>query len=200
MAAVDVIPAEVPAAAPVRPRVLLVGTVLGTAACAMGFAALLGIYLSTRSTALASGRDWLPQGATIPLTPGTMTLITLVLSMVTMQWAVYAVGNNDRQHALMALGLTMLFGFSAINATTFLFTQMNLGVADSAAGVLIYVITGFFIAMTVAALVFAALMTFRTLGGEYSGRDREGVVAAAVFWYATIAIYAVIWYAIYVTK
>ena len=49
-------------------------------------------------------------------------------------------------------------------------------------------------------LVFAGVMTFRTLGGEYSGRDREGIVAASLFWYATIAVYAVVWYAVYVTK
>ena len=28
----------------------------------------------------------------------------------------------------------------------------------------------------------------------------EGLVAAAMFWYVTVAIYAVIWYAIYVAK
>ena len=43
-------------------------------------------------------------------------------------------------------------------------------------------------------------MTIRTLGGEYAGRDREGIVAAALFWYVTVAMYAVVWYAIYVTK
>ena len=55
--------------------------------------------------------------------------------------------------------------------------------------------------MVVGALVYAAVMTFRTLGGQYQGpRDREGLVAAALYWYTTIAVYAVIWYAIYVTK
>ena len=49
-------------------------------------------------------------------------------------------------------------------------------------------------------LVFAALMTFRTLGGQYAGRDKEGISAAAMCWYATFAVYAVIWLAIYVTK
>jgi len=54
--------------------------------------------------------------------------------------------------------------------------------------------------MIEAGLVYAVVMTFRTLGGEYQGRDREGLVSAAVSWYATIGVYAVIWYAIYVTK
>ena len=30
-------------------------------------------------------------------------------------------------------------------------------------------------------------MTIRTIGGEYSGRDPEGIVAAALFWYVTVA-------------
>jgi hypothetical protein len=49
-------------------------------------------------------------------------------------------------------------------------------------------------------MLFAALMAFRTLGGQYSAKDREGVVAAAVYWYATAAVYAVVWYAVLVTK
>jgi len=199
-AVANVIPTRAPARQPSRPRVLLVGTSLAIAGCFMLFAGLIGIYLATRSGTLAAGHAWLPKGSTIPLTPGTMSLFTFLLSGVTMYWSVYAVGNNDRQHAVMALAVTVLFGVCTINSTTFLYSQMHLGVRDSAAGVLIYVITGAHVAMTVAALVFAVLMTFRTLGGEYAGRDREGIVAASLFWYATIAVYAVLWYAIYVTK
>ena len=200
MAAVDAIPAEVAAPPPNRPRVLLIGTSFAAAGCVMAFAGLIGVYLSSRSSALAEGTPWLPDGATIPLTPGTMALFTLVLSLVTMQWAVQAVGDNDRRHALVALALTGLFGVCAINAVTFLFTQSNIGVRDSTMGVLFYVISGASIAMTAAGLVFAAVMTIRTIGGEYSGRDREGIVAAALFWYVTVAMYAVVWYTIYVTK
>ena len=73
-------------------------------------------------------------------------------------------------------------------------------VVNTKAGLLIYAVTGAHLAMIVAGLVYAVVMTVRTLGGEYHGRDREGLVAAALFWYATIAVYAVIWFAIYVTK
>ena len=200
MAAVTVIPANPPAPRATRPRVLLVGTCLAIAACFMLFAGLIGIYLSTRAGVIHHGGTWLPKGAAIPLTPATMTLFTFLLSAVTMRWSVWAVTNNDRQHALLALAVTMLFGICTINATSFLYSQTHLGVGSSATGALFYVITGAHLAMIVAALVFAGLMTFRTLGGEYSGRDREGIVAASLFWYATIAVYAVIWYAVYVTK
>jgi len=165
----------------------------------MAFAGLMGLYLAERSAVIASGAKWLPEGSNIPLTPANMAFGTMLLSAVTMWWAVDAVARNDRQMAYLALGLTIFFGVAVINATSFLYTQMDLAVT-SAPGVLIYTITGAHLAMIIAGLVFAAVMTFRTLGGEYSGRDHEGLTAAAVFWFATIAVHSVIWYAIYIVK
>jgi heme/copper-type cytochrome/quinol oxidase subunit 3 len=188
-----------PAAPPARPRVLLVGTALATGATVMAFAGLIGLYLSERAAVLAQGGTWLPEGTNLPLTPGTMGMATMLISGVTMWWAVDAVGRNDRPSAYLALGLTMMFGLAVINAVTFLYTQMELSV-QTTAGLFVYTVTGAHIAMILAGLVYAAVMTFRTLGGEYHGRDREGLVAAALFWYATIAVYSVIWYAIFVTK
>jgi heme/copper-type cytochrome/quinol oxidase subunit 3 len=188
-----------PAAPPARPRVLLVGTALAAVATVMAFAGVVGLYLAQRSAVLAQGGAWLPEGSNIPLTPGTMAMATMLISAVTMWWAVDAVGRNDRPSAYLALGLTLMFGLAVINAVTFLYTQMEIPVA-TVPGVFIYTITGGFIASLVGAMIYAAVMTFRTLGGEYHGRDREGLVAAALFWYANIAIFAVIWYAIFVTK
>ncbi len=188
-----------PAAPPARPRVLLVGTALAAAGTLMAFAGLIGVYLSQRAAVLTQGGAWLPKGTSIPLTPGSIGMATMALSAVTIWWAVDAVGRNDRPSAYLALGLTIMFGLAVINSTTFLYTQMGLGV-NTRAGLLVYTVTGAHLAMIVAGLVFAVVMTFRTLGGEYHGRDREGLVAAALFWYATIAVYAVIWYAIYITK
>lgn len=200
IATVDAVPAEVPAPPPARPRVLYIATALATAASVMAFAGLIGIYLSARAATLSSGDPWLPEGVTIPLTPPNMAMLTLLLSAVTMHWAVDAVGKNDRPHAFLALGITALFGAAFLNAMSFQFTQMGLDIRGSEAAVLIYVITGAHMAMLIAAMVFAAVMAFRTLGGQYAGRDREGIGAAALYWHATIAVFAVIWYAIYITK
>src|SRR6476620_4336743 len=175
-------------APPTRPRLTLIGTALASAAVFMMFAGLIGVYLSYRSQSLRSTGKWLPTGAVIPLTPANTAMFTLLLSVVTMRWAVYAVTNNDRPHAYVALGLTILFGLCFINMTTFLYTQRHLGVSKSPAGVLIYVITGAHLVLVMIALLYAALMTFRTLGGEYAGRDREGITAASLFWYVTVAV------------
>ena len=40
-------------------------------------------------------------------------------------------------------------------------------------------------------------MAFRALGGQLTGRVAEGISAAALYWYVTVAVYAVVWYTIY---
>lgn len=205
--AVDLVPDDAPAGG-TRPRVLLVGTALAGGAIIMLFAGLIGLYLHTRHGVITGpavdgeAPPWFADGGPIPLTPANIALGTMVLSCVSMQWAVDAVKHNDRRNALFALALTILFGVAVINATSSLYARSEIPLvgATNPAGLLFYVVTGAHLGLLVAALGFAALMTFRTLGGEYGGRDREGIVAASLIWYLTTAIFAVIWYAVYVVK
>ena len=86
-----------PAAPPVqRPRVLVVGTAFASAAAIMTFVGLIGIYLTQRASIIGAGDTWIPKGSTIPLQQPTTMLFTLLMSAVTMQWAVHAIANNDR--------------------------------------------------------------------------------------------------------
>lgn len=188
-----------PVAQPARPRVLLVGTTLGAVAAFMTVIGIVGVYLAARADVIGAGGTWLPDGASIPLTPGSMAFATMLLSGVSMWWAVDAVGKNDRPMAYLALGITIFFGIAVINATSFLYSTSGVPVATTP-GVLFYAATGTQLAMIIVGMIYAAVMTLRTLGGEYQGRDREGLTAAALFWYVTIAAHAVIWLAIYVTK
>ncbi len=116
-----------------------------------------------------------------------------------MQWAVYAIGNDDRRHTWMAFAATLVVGAFHLVGMGFLYSQMGLAVA-SPEGALVYALTGAHLAMLGVAMLFAALMAFRTLGGQYSAKDQEGVVAAAVVWYLMVALYGAIWYAVLVTK
>jgi heme/copper-type cytochrome/quinol oxidase subunit 3 len=190
---------DVPPPAPARPRVLLLATVLASASVAMGFAGLIAIYLSTRAGALADDGAFLPDGVTIPLTPPNMMLAGFGLSVVFMHWAVQAIGNDDRRHAWIAFAAVLMVGAFYFVGTAFLYNQSGFAVATPE-GAVFYAVTGSHLAITGAGLLFAALMAFRTLGGQYSARDREGVVAATLFWWVVAATYSVLWYAIYVTK
>ncbi len=189
-----------PAPAVQRPRVLVVGTAFAAAASFMVFIGLIGIYLAARVDVIGSGSAWLPKGSTIPLQQPNTMFITLIMSVFTMQWAVAAIAKNDRVNAYLAMGLTLMLGIATIVMTTYLWYLMELDIASGIQGVLIYTITGAHIVMLVLAMIFVALMGLRALGGQFTARQHDGITAAAVFWHAMVAVYALIWISIYVTK
>ena len=196
----DTLPEGLPAPVPARPRMLLIGTGFACAAAMMLMGGLIGIYLSTRAGVIASGQVWLPSGVTIPLTQPNMMAITMVFSVLIMIWAISSLGRGDRAMAYVALGLVLLMGFSVMAQTGYLLTIMDLELASDSRAPLIYGVIGTHLAILGAAMIYIAVMTLRALGGEYSSKDREGVYSAAMFWYVTVFLYMVVWFAIYITK
>ncbi len=193
---------DVPPAPPRRPRVLLVGTALASAASIALFGGLLSAYFALRAEVIGQGEQWLPDGASIPLSPGNMTMVTLVMSLITAQWAVHAGKQQDRGHAYFALGLTVLLGIAHVVQLGFLFTQWELPLngEPTMQAVLLFTIMGLHVAMAAAALIFFTLMLLRSLGGQFTGRDVEGLSAAALYWYVTVGIFVVLWYGILIVK
>lgn len=188
-----------PAPEPTRPRVTLVGTALASAAAFMAVMGLVGVYLRSRAEVISTGATWFPDGTNIPLTPSNLAFGTMLLSAVTVTWAVDAVRKNDRSMAYLAFGLTFLFGLSVVNLTVFLHKVSGLSV-DTTPGLLFFVVTGAHLAMMFAGMAYLLVMTIRVLAGDYRDADSEGVASAAMFWYVTVAAHAVIWLAIYITK
>ncbi len=192
--------ATAPPPPPVRPRVLIFGSMLAGITGAMTVFTMLGIYLARRADVLNSGLSWLPTGSRIPLPQPNMMMATLLMSTVTVAWAGYALRRDDRQNAYVALGVTTLLAFGWVVQSTYLFTITKIPVAaPQGQGVLFWSVVGTHFVMVLAGLTFLALMTFRALSGQYR-RIPEGISAAAAFWYITVGVYAVIWFAIYITK
>jgi cytochrome c oxidase subunit 3 len=84
--------------------------------------------------------------------------------------------------------------------TSYLYSLMGLDVSGNIQSVLILTITGGHLVMLVVAMAFVALMAFRALAGSFTSRQHDGIIAAALFWYAMVAVYFLIWISIYVTK
>jgi cytochrome c oxidase subunit 3 len=185
---------------PRRPRVLLIGAAFGAVASALVVLTTLAVYLQVRDDVLASGGRTLPEEVVIPLTPGGMGMATLAMSLVTVSWAVWALRRDDRAHAYLAIAITLVFGIAFVNSTAYLYQQLGLGLTDAPVGALLYVVTGAHLVMVVVGMVFVATMGFQSLGGQLTGRDAEGMSAAALYWYVTVAVYSAIYYGIYITK
>jgi cytochrome c oxidase subunit 3 len=189
-----------PGAAVRRPRVLVVGTAWAAAALLMMFAGLIGIYLTQRAEVVESGIDWLPTGVEIPLTQPNVMLFGLIMSVVTVHWAISAARNDDRRYTYLALGLTLLLGLAFVNMAIYLFSVMGLDMAANRQSVLIYTIAGAHVLWVVVSMFFLGFTAFRALAGQYTSRQYDGLLAAAVLWDAMVAAYVVIWFAVYITK
>jgi heme/copper-type cytochrome/quinol oxidase subunit 3 len=184
-----------------RPRVLLVGTAFVCAAIAMLFAGLIGTYLTFRTKAIADVGSWLPADVIVPLTQPNMMMLTMVLSVFTIQWSVSAIKNDDRPNTYLALAVSLLLAFALIVEEGYLFSLMKWNLAAAAAPAsLVYAITGTHLAMLISAMVFVILMGFRALAGQFTSRQHDGIAAAALYWHVMVAIYALIWFVIFVTK
>tara|TARA_B100000686_G_C16527525_1_gene830548 strand:- start:83 stop:664 length:582 start_codon:yes stop_codon:yes gene_type:complete len=186
-------------AAPLRPRTLVVGTAFVTGSVVMFFAGLFAIYFSMRSDTKAWGSEWYPEGA-IQLSPGSMNMATLTISVVTMAWAVYSVRNNDRIHAYLALALTAVMGIAMINQTAFYLNDIALPIDYSPTTTLLFTIVGAHVVMVVVGVLWLVVLLLRALGGQDSSQHIPLFSSAAVYWYAMVAIYSVIWIGIYIGK
>lgn len=200
----DTLPSAAPAPTPARPRLLVIATTLVSVAASMGMAGLVGIYLETRAEVIQAGTTWLPDGVAIPLTQPNMMAVTLIFSVLAMLWARSSIQHDDRPHTHMALGLCLLFGFAYITQSAYLLTIMEIPIAgdspDLARPPLLFAIIGFHMVLAGLAMIYALAMGVRTLGGNYSAKDVEGINGVAIFWTVMVVLYLVVWYSIYITK
>ena len=189
-----------PAPPQVRNRTLLVGAGFATAAIGMYFAGLFGIYFSQRSAVRKSGGDWLAPDANIQLTSPTIIIWGLLISIFFVQWAIWSIARDDRQHAYIAIAMTLVFGAAVVVQTSFQWVQMGLRNDEVTSSALLYAISGSHMALTIGAMLFVALVGFRALAGQFGSRQTDGLVAASFIWYLMVAIYFVMWIGIWIAK
>jgi heme/copper-type cytochrome/quinol oxidase subunit 3 len=188
--ALDLVPAPLQ-----RRRQLLLGSAFAAGAASMLVLTLLGLYLEARHGHRA---DWLKQN-NIPLTQPTMQFFTLVMSAVTVQWAVYSISRNDRGHTFLALAVSGVLGLAVLNQSWFLFTQIALK-RTQVEGPYLYAVTGAHLAFLIGGLAFLLVQAIRALGGALKSRRPDGLSAAALFWHVQVFVYGVIWLSVYVAK
>jgi cytochrome c oxidase subunit 3 len=196
----DILPAGAAAPEVARPRLLLLGTAFASLATTMGFASLIGLYVATRADVIQSGGTWLPTGVTIPLTQPNMMMFTLVFSAATLAWATQAMRNDDRPNFYIACSITLLLGFGFLAQTGYLLSLMEIEIESSDRAPLFFAVIGTHMAIMLAAMAYLAGMTLRALGGNYNARDLEGIYGASMFWYTTVGLYLVLWFAVYIIK
>jgi cytochrome c oxidase subunit 3 len=188
-----------PAPEPRRRNVMLVGTLLVIAAGTMLTGGLLAAYFSARELAQAAGEPWPPEEIFLAIPNATLFVatLTLLMSSVTVQWAVSALSSRDRRSMYVALGLTLLLGLAFVNAMSFTWSQLGMVAGADAFSTTVYALTVTHLLVVVAAHVALLVVGFRALGGQFSPRNREMVVSVAAFWHFAVAMGLVVWYAVW---
>jgi heme/copper-type cytochrome/quinol oxidase subunit 3 len=185
-------------AAPAPQRQMLVGVSLAVVAMIMITGSMLAVWSLQRTRAIDEIGSWLPDGVTIPEVATNVMLLAFVGICVFAQWAVYSAKRADHGHAAFALASTAFVAVLVINAQAFVYREMGLGISDGTYAAMFYGVTGLFMVLMIIGVVFSAVTAFRYIGGRV--HDHEIVAAHAIYWYATAAVFAAIWFVVYVTK
>ena len=143
-------------------------------------------------------RDWLPENIKIPEVATNTMMLTIVITCIMVQWAVYASRRADSKHTTLALGVALLTQIAMINAQIAVYLQMDIGVRDSSYTTMFYAITATMTLLIVIGLGFTLVAMFRSIAGRLS--DHDLIVAHAVYWYSLTVIFAAMWFVVYVQK
>lgn len=186
------------APAPAPRRQVLVGMALAAAGMVALVGGMTALFLRFRTIAIDNGEKWVPKDVKFTMVGANVMLLTLVPLCIFAQWAVYAAKRGDKAHTGTALGLSGLMALAFINAQAFIYATTNMGVRLGTYSVMFYTLTGVVMALAIVGLALTVVTAFRYLGGRTS--DREVVAAHALYWYAFAAVFAVVWFVVYVTK
>jgi heme/copper-type cytochrome/quinol oxidase subunit 3 len=146
--------------------------------------ALVGALYGLRSEAFV----WPPNGVTLGTYLPTMVALTIVMSAVSIQWAVWAIGRNDQRTCLAAVGFTLFMAFAILNAQWYELSHLNHSITSNAYITFVYVLVGFHMLHVILAIVLLAVVLVRTFGGEFTEQSHDTVNAAAIFWqFANVA-------------
>lgn len=190
-------PLGLPAGGRDRPaNVLTIVTLMAGVAELTVMGALVAAYLNVRG--LLS--PWPPEGVDLDNYLGTTLFITAVLSVVTVEWAVFALRHGNRRQALAATGITIGLGGALLNLLWYTGTQLHFGPADHSHAVLAYamlIAVGVIAALSIAYLLVALV---RTAGGQVTPGDSSLLRAAAWHWHVVVVAWSLAFLALYVLQ
>lgn len=180
-----------------RPSNLLsLSTLLAGVAELMVIGGLVAAYLNVRGLALR----WPPKGVDLDNYLGTTLTITVALSAITAEWAVYALRRGNRRQSLSALALTLALGAAFLNLLWYIGTQLGFGPADGSYALLVYALliaVGIIAALGVAFLLVALA---RTLGDQVTPGDPAVTRAAAWHWHVVSVAWLLVFMALYLLQ
>lgn len=179
-----------------RPRnVMPLGMALLVSSATMLFGALIAAYLRLRT----AGGVWPPKGVVYDEYLGNMMVLTMLLSVLTVEWACHAQRHDLRNQAATALGVTIGLGVAFLNLMSYTAGRIEFDAASHPYGL---VVTALSMLLGIAVGIGVGMVTlilFRVAARQLSvGTDH--LRTTAWYWHFTVAASVAVWYTVVVLK
>jgi cytochrome c oxidase subunit III len=177
----------------VEPPVL--GMLLFIISEVMIFGAFFTAYFFIR---VVTHDPWPAPGTKIPEASTGVNTGILLVSSLTIHWALVSIKKGNRFGLKAGMVLTFLLGL------TFLFLQMNeyvhLGWAphDTAQATIFYSLTGLHGAHVFVGLCALLMVTLRSFRGHYSPEHHQGMEVPGIYWHFVDGMWIIVYAALYV--
>lgn len=176
-------------------KVMALGMALLASSGTMLFGALIAAYLRLRT----AGGVWPPEGVTYDEYLGNMMAITMLLSVITLEWACNAQRRGLRNQAATALGITIGLGVAFLNLLSYTAGRVEFDAASHPYGL---IVTALSMLLGIAVGIGVAMVTlnlFRVAGRQLSvGTDH--LRTTAWYWHFTVGASVAVWYTVVVLK
>ncbi len=179
-----------------RPRnVMPLGMALLVSSGTMLFGTLIAAYLRLRT----SIGEWPPEGVHFDEYLGNMLVLTMLLSVLPVEWACHAQRRNLRSQATTALGVTIGLGVAFLNLLSYSAGRSEFDAASHPYGL---VVTALCMLLGIAVAVGLGLVTltlFRVSARQLTvGTDH--LRTTAWYWHFTVVASVAVWYTVVVLK
>ena len=169
--------------------------VLGAGAL-MAMGALVGAYLSLKSATDA----WPPAETEFDNYTATMLSITVLMAMVAIEWAAYAIRKDFRGQSLFAFALTAGLGIAHLNGLGYLINGFDFAVGDTPYATVVHALTVVPFLIGVIAVAAVVLVALRAAGHQLTMENYGLMRGAALAWHVAAVAWVIAYYTVYITK
>ena len=126
--------------------------------------------------------------------------ILLILSSVTCQVAVWAIRRDDRTAFIRAMAVTVILGIIFLGMQLIDYSLLGsegLTLSSGSYGTTYYTLTGFHGAHVFGGVVMLAVVLYRGMAGQFSGRHYDAVEAASLYWHFVDVVWILLFSLLY---
>src|SRR2546421_603405 len=128
----------------------------------------------------------------------TLNTIELLVSSVTMQFAVNAIKRGDRKGLRNWLVPTLVLGVLFLVGQGYEYTRLGFLPRDGIFAGVFFTLTGFHGAHVTGGVIFNTIVFYRTLKGQFTARRHLAVEAASIYWHFVDVVWIGLFTTIYI--